>query len=115
MDINLESKNITVRRGKTSKTNKKLLCKSIKKPINSDSPAIPVFIKDTSNSSTNTKHSQLLTLLQSTGTTMQRMIEVTGWQAHSIRGYISAVFRKKMKLTVECVTIDAVRVYRIAA
>ena len=62
------------------------------------------------------KQSQLLTLLQSdTGATMQQMMETTGWQAHSVRGYISAVFRKKMGLQVERHTVDSISVYRIGA
>ena len=65
-------------------------------------------------SSSSSKQSQLLALLRSTsGTTMERMIEATGWQAHSIRGCISAIFRKRMGLTVEHITLDAERVYRI--
>lgn len=62
------------------------------------------------------KQSQLLSLLRSTsGSTMEQMIEATGWQAHSIRSCISAVFRKKMGLTVEHIILDAERLYRIAA
>ena len=62
------------------------------------------------------KQSQLLSLLRSTsGATMDRMIEVTGWQAHSIRGCISAVFRKRMGLTVDHISLGTERVYRIAA
>lgn len=60
------------------------------------------------------KQSQLLDLL-STGTTMAQMIELTGWQAHTLRATLSAVFRKRLKLIVEATAAegDPVRIYRI--
>ena len=34
------------------------------------------------------------------GTTLKELMKVTGWQAHSVRGYLSGVVGKKMALTV---------------
>ena len=62
------------------------------------------------------KQSQLLALLQSSkGATLAQMADATGWQAHSIRGCISAVFRKRLGLNVQCCPSDTGRVYRIIA
>jgi hypothetical protein len=44
------------------------------------------------------------------------MIEVTGWQAHSVRSFLSAVVRKKLELNLISETgKDGVRRYRIQA
>ena len=44
------------------------------------------------------------------------MIALTGWQAHTVRGTISGVLRKRLGLNVECATGDSgARVYRIVA
>ena len=60
------------------------------------------------------KQSQLIALLRSpAGGTIAAMTALTGWQPHTVRGTISGVFRKKLKLNVACVSEDGGRVYRI--
>ncbi len=39
-------------------------------------------------------------LKRSGGVTLKELMKATGWQAHSVRGFLSAVVGKKMKLTV---------------
>lgn len=60
------------------------------------------------------KQSQLLEIL-GTGATMAQMMELTGWQAHTLRATLSAVFRKRLKLNIEGVTPsgESTRIYRI--
>ena len=48
------------------------------------------------------------------GVTVAQIIEVTGWQAHSVRGFLSAVVKKKLGLhLVSDVGKDGQRRYRI--
>lgn len=63
----------------------------------------------------NSKQSQLLELLQSKGATIPQMSELTGWQAHTIRATMSAVFRKRLGLTIEVSKAEggSDRMYRI--
>jgi hypothetical protein len=58
----------------------------------------------------------VLKKLRSTkGTTIAAVMEATGWQAHSVRGFLSAVVRKKLGLTlVSEISKDGVRRYRVA-
>ena len=49
------------------------------------------------------------------GATLETIMAGTGWQAHSVRGFISGVITKKMGLTVESTRAAAgERTYRIA-
>ncbi len=64
-----------------------------------------------------TKQEMLIDLLQRTdGTTLDEMVAATGWQAHSVRGAMSAALKKKLGLTITSEKIEGRgRVYRIAA
>jgi hypothetical protein len=47
----------------------------------------------------NTKQAQVVVLLQrSSGATLQHLMRATGWQAHSVRGFISGALGKKLAL-----------------
>lgn len=61
------------------------------------------------------KQDQLIALMkQGKGSTITEMMETTGWQAHSIRGVISGVLKKRLSLNVISeLTSDGVRRYRI--
>jgi hypothetical protein len=47
------------------------------------------------------------------GATIAEIMEMTGWQEHSVRGFISGAVKKKLGLTVERVTEDGRVSYRI--
>lgn len=62
-----------------------------------------------------TKSGAVLKLLKSSkGATIAAMMEATGWQDHSVRGFLSCMVRKKLGLTFESETgKDGTRRYRI--
>jgi hypothetical protein len=62
-----------------------------------------------------TKQAQLIALLnQASGASLADLMNATGWQAHSVRGVISGVLRKRLQLPVILETVDGTRRYRIA-
>jgi Protein of unknown function (DUF3489) len=88
---------------KTSVSKKKRSKKSMPPPKSSDSR-------------NSTKQSQLINLLkQSSGVTLPDLMKATGWQAHSIRGFISGTLKKRLSLKViSDTTSDGLRRYRIS-
>ena len=62
------------------------------------------------------KQDRLVAMLRSpTGATIAAMMKATGWQQHSVRGFLAGVVRKRLKLKLVSEPIDGNRVYRIAA
>ena len=60
------------------------------------------------------KQSRVIVMLQSpSGTTIAAMMKATGWQQHSVRGFLAGVVRKRLKLKLGSRKVDGVRVYRI--
>jgi hypothetical protein len=48
------------------------------------------------------------------GATIAAMMQATGWQQHSVRGFLATVVRKKLGLNLVSVKDEAGRIYRIA-
>lgn len=65
----------------------------------------------------NTKTEVATALLrQDDGATLPELMAVTGWQAHSVRGFLSGTVRKKLGLTlVSEISGDGARRYRVTA
>jgi Protein of unknown function (DUF3489) len=62
------------------------------------------------------KQSRVLAMLQSpAGATIAAMIHPTGWQQHSVRGFLAGVVRKRLKLNLASKKVDGSRVYQIAS
>lgn len=62
----------------------------------------------------NTKQTDVLVLLSSpSGTTIEKMMKATGWQQHSVRGFLAGVVRKKLKLDLISELTESGRVYRL--
>jgi hypothetical protein len=47
------------------------------------------------------------------GETIAAMMQATGWQAHTVRGFLAVVVRKKLGLTLHSEKSDGERVYRV--
>jgi hypothetical protein len=66
------------------------------------------------NANTGSKQSRVIAMLQSpTGATIAAMMKATGWQLHSVRGFLAGVVRKRLKLNLRSKKADGNRVYQI--
>ena len=62
------------------------------------------------------KQSRVIAMLQSqTGTTIAAMMNTTGWQQHSVRGFLAGVVRKRLKLKLSSKKVDGNRVYQMTS
>ena len=62
------------------------------------------------------KASQVLELLKgSDGATLAELMKVTGWQAHSVRGFLSGTVGKKLGLSVASTKTEDGRTYSVKA
>jgi hypothetical protein len=60
------------------------------------------------------KKARVITMLRSPGgATIAAMMKATGWQQHSVRGFLAGIVRKKFKLKLDSKKIDGSRVYSI--
>jgi hypothetical protein len=61
-----------------------------------------------------TKAEQIVALLKEpSGASLRAIMELTGWQPHSVRGFVSAQISKRMGLKVRSFKRDGARIYRI--
>ena len=61
-----------------------------------------------------TKHDRVLGMLcAKRGATIAAISKVTGWQPHSVRGFLTGVVKKKLGLTLASEKTESGRVYRI--
>jgi Protein of unknown function (DUF3489) len=65
---------------------------------------------------TGTKQAEVIRLMErKSGASLAEIMEKTGWQAHTVRGFVAGTLGKKLGLTVESIRSEAGhRIYRIA-
>ena len=66
------------------------------------------------NGSSSKQEAVLSMLRHAKGTTVAAIVEATGWQPHSVRGFFAGVIKKKLKLTLNSEKVGKQRIYRIA-
>jgi hypothetical protein len=70
----------------------------------------------TSKADARSKQARVIAMLQSpTGTTIAAIMKATGWQQHSVRGFLAGVVRKRLKLKLTSKTVNGNRIYQIAS
>ena len=61
-----------------------------------------------------TKQARVIAMLRGpAGATMDAMMRATGWQSHSVRGFLAGTVRKKLGLNLLSAAGDRGRIYRI--
>jgi Protein of unknown function (DUF3489) len=99
------------------------MSKSVKKPAKSPPPAKAANAAQhaTGEAKTNktdprSKQARVVAMLQSpTGTTIAAIMKATGWQQHSVRGFLAGVVRKRLKLKLASKRVNGSRIYQIAS
>jgi hypothetical protein len=77
--------------------------------------AVSTSVAVNGKSQPNTKQAQVIAMLCApSGATIDAMMRMTGWQQHSVRGFLAAVVRKKLGLDLQSGTTKSGRVYRIS-
>lgn len=88
-------------------------------PANTETPSATgpkaTFMQTEIATNTVSKSAMVMTMLRAgEGATLKAIQQATGWQAHSVRGFLSGTVRKKMALALVCECgDDGIRRYRI--
>jgi hypothetical protein len=80
-------------------------------PRRTTSPAQPA--REPEQRSGASKQDRIITLLSTSGATIPTIMQRTGWQQHSVRGFLAGVVRRKLKLDLVSEVIGGQRTYRI--
>src|ERR1700730_13413062 len=96
------------------KSSKKRLPRSAATRGTVQNPPQPAITDREKKNDAGSKQARVIEMLQSpTGMTIAAMMKETGWQQHSVRGFLAGVVRKKLKLKLNSKKTDGSRVYRV--
>jgi hypothetical protein len=102
------------KRGKSSRTRRTAGRSKPKRRAKNSVSRIPRGSGEPELHSRLTKAAKIQALLkQSGGATLQGLMVATGWQAHSVRGFISGHLLKRLRIHVQSLRRDGERVYKI--
>ena len=66
------------------------------------------------NTKRGSKQASVIAMLRSpAGATIDAMMKATGWQQHSVRGFLAGVVRKRLKLKLGSKKVDGERIYQV--
>jgi hypothetical protein len=61
------------------------------------------------------KQARIIAMLRApSGASIDTMVHATGWQPHSVRGFLAGVIRKKLGLNLVSAAAESGRIYQIA-
>jgi uncharacterized protein (DUF2336 family) len=96
------------------KSSKKRSPKSTAARTSTAKPPQPAVTDADKKNGGGSEQARIIAMLQlPTGMTVAAMMKETGWQQHSVRGFLAGVVRKKLKLKLNSKKIDGSRVYRV--
>ena len=105
-----ETRDARPKRKTTRSTARKPTSRQIKLPRSAASTPTTSNNKERSD----TKQARVIAMLRgSAGATIDAMMRVTGWQQHSVRGFLAGVVRKKLGLDLLSQGGEGGRIYRI--
>ena len=84
-------------------------------PVSAAKPSSQLAVEPkTKKAVAGSKQSRVITMLRSPdGASIAAVMKATGWQQHSVRGFLAGIVRKKLKLKLDSKKIDGSRVYSI--
>ena len=99
------------------------MSKSVKKPaksslsIKAPKPARQSAVEPKPNKTdARSKQARVIAMLRSpTGTTIAAIMKATGWQPHSVRGFLAGVVRTRLTLTLTSKKVNGSRIYQITS
>ena len=99
------------------------MSKSVKKPaksslsIKAPKPAQQSAVEPKPNKTdARSKQARVIAMLRSPpGTTIAAIMKATGWQQHSVRGFLAGVVRRRLKLTLASKKVNGNRIYQITS